>query len=304
MIKHVLVLLIVSILASCTPAPKIQGVSSIDQGVTKREGAKSIFSSDDGVALSVADSSRPATNAKPPVPIRPPTSGHNSSSVASYPARNPSPVASYQGLSYWIERINRNGSAQHVTTSTTFNSGDRIRLHLKSKHPGYLYIVNQDSTGKTVLLFPNSTVGSEYIEAGLDYVIPSARAIRFDDQAGQELLWIFLTQRPLPSGDMGSRKYPPHLPTDDMGSRKYPLHQEIEGPVLTNPVALRVGYNPCGGKGMMLEEPAALGKKCGSKGLQLEEDASGSAPAEYAVAPVSDAEPGTILSLRLTLRHE
>lgn len=267
MFNNILVMLIISILAGCTSAPKIQDISSANQGVIKAAGAKSIFSSDDGVALSVTDSSPSNTESKPHASTHPTT--HN---------RKPSPVASYQGMSYWIERISRNGSPQQVTTSTVFKSGDRIRLHLKSKLPGYLYIVNQDSTGKTAVLFPNSTTTSEYIESGIDYVIPSSRAIRFDDQAGQELLWIFLTQQPLPS--------------------------DGQKPASNRPAATQASYNPCGGKGMLLEEPANLGRKCGSKGLQLEEDTSGPAPAEYAVAPVSDAEPGAILNLRLTLRHE
>jgi hypothetical protein len=269
MIKRVAFPLVVAILVGCASGSKPSSVTSGGQEAAEIAGAKAIFGSEDGVTV-------PSDNLDSK-PAKTPAAQRSKPRVSSKPKVSSSASSSYQGLSYWIERLDGSG-AQRVTTSTVFRGGDRIRLHVLSNRPGYLYIVNQGSSGRTAVLFPNATVAGEYVEPGRTYDIPASGHIRFDEQSGQEVLWIFLSQRPLPADNPGSGGY-----------------------------AMRnASYNTCGSKDLMVEEPENLGRSCGvgAKDLVVEDDARDSAPAEYAVSPVSALEKGSILALRLVLRHE
>ncbi|MGH8557257.1 MAG: DUF4384 domain-containing protein [Methylococcales bacterium] len=88
---------------------------------------------------------------------------------------------------------------QRVATSSLFRSGDRVFLHVRSNPSGYLYIVNQGTSGRSDFLFPATINDREYIDANRTYSIPSNGGyIRFDNQPGQEIVWLFLSQYPLP----------------------------------------------------------------------------------------------------------
>jgi Domain of unknown function (DUF4384) len=184
-------------------------------------------------------------------------------------------------LSYWIERLG-SGGAPRATTSTVFRSGDRIRLHIRANHPGYLYIVNQGSSGHTDFLFPTAG-GGEYIEPNRTYTLPVTGHIRFVDPPGQENVWLFLSARPLPVDAQAQGGF--------KQSGGYPLE---------------VAYNPCGAKDLVVEAPDALQSKCGlgSKDLVVEDDARSNTPTEYAVAPAALIEQGRIMALRVILRHD
>jgi hypothetical protein len=174
------------------------------------------------------------------------------------------------------------GGAPRATTSTVFRSGDRIRLHVRSNNPGYLYIVNQGSSGHTDLLFPTANV-SERIESGRTYTLPATGHIRFVEPPGQETVWLFLSARPLSVNPQAQ------------GSFKQSGGHPVEA-----------AYNPCGAKDLAVEAPDALQSKCGlgSKDLVVEDDARSNTPAEYAMAPAALIEQGRILALRVILRHD
>lgn len=107
------------------------------------------------------------------------------------------------GLRYSIAKVTETGE-HDVSPDTTFRSGDRIRVNFQSNDAGYLYIVMLGSSGNWQVLFPSAAInkGDNRIEAGHNYSIPRAPGtFRFDDNAGQEKLFIVLTRQPEPNLD-------------------------------------------------------------------------------------------------------
>lgn len=277
MTKRIFVIAVSGFLFACASNQKSVVVES-DTTIANSRGAKSLFSGDNGVEEGSDNlGSETKTTIAPKKPVYKSKSNNKSD---------------YSGLSYWIERQSDEGM-QRVTTSSTFTSGNRVRLHVQSNRSGYLYVVNQGTSGHSDFLFPASINDGEYIDANRTYTIPAHGGyIRFDDQPGQEIVWIFLSQNPLS----------PNVPT--------------KGPTISNNSPMKTAsYNPCGGKDLLIEAPASLQSSCGvgSKDLVVEDDANPQAsltsatplmPAEYVVSPTELMNKGQILSLRVVLRHE
>ena len=109
------------------------------------------------------------------------------------------------GLRYAVLKRDANGQYNEVDPDTNFRSGDRIRLHVDANTSGYLYVVMQGSSGTWKLLFPSAEVagGSNLVRKGESRQIPSGDRGQFvfDEQAGNEKLFIVLTRQPEPDLD-------------------------------------------------------------------------------------------------------
>jgi len=109
------------------------------------------------------------------------------------------------GLRYAVLKRDSNGQYNEVDPDTNFRSGDRIRLKVDANTSGYLYVVMQGSSGTWKLLFPSSEVagGSNLVRKGESRQIPSGDRGQFvfDEQAGNEKLFIVLTRQPEPDLD-------------------------------------------------------------------------------------------------------
>lgn len=106
------------------------------------------------------------------------------------------------GLRYSLLRQENGGNYEEVDAASTFHSGDRIRLSVESNDAAYLYLVMRGSSGSWKLLFPTPEVsgGSNLVESGRQYTIPPAPGrFAFDEQAGEEKLFLVLSRRPEPS---------------------------------------------------------------------------------------------------------
>ncbi len=115
---------------------------------------------------------------------------------AAYRPQGPRPAL---GLRYTI--LKKSGDQPlEVGLSTVFHAGDRIRLAVEANDDGYLYVVNQGSSGTWKLLFPSAEIkdGDNRIQKRVRYEIPSGYTFTFDEQAGEEKLFIVLTRRPEP----------------------------------------------------------------------------------------------------------
>lgn len=186
----------------------------------------------------------------------------------------------YMGLTYWIGLLGNDGQMQQVTTSRTFNSGERIKLSLMSNRSGYLQLINLGSTGRSVALFPYNGKDN-YVQANTPYIIPRDAWIRFDNNPGEEVLWAILS--PSPFSQNGAGQY-----TASAGSTQ--LAQYTGG---CKDLTLYTDYNPA----------QALGR-CGSKDLIVEEDTSGATPAHYAVAPIASLQKSDqVIAIPIKLRH-
>ena len=109
------------------------------------------------------------------------------------------------GLRYAVLKRDANGQYNEVDPDTSFRSGDRIRLKVDANTSGYLYVVMRGSSGTWKLLFPSAEVagGSNHVVKGESRQIPSGERGQFvfDEQAGNEKLFIVLTRQPEPDLD-------------------------------------------------------------------------------------------------------
>jgi hypothetical protein len=104
------------------------------------------------------------------------------------------------GLRYSILRSN-GGEYREVAPDTVFHSGDRIRVAIEVNDAGYLYIAMKGASGTWKILFPTGEIagGNNRVESGQQYTIPSAPGrFAFDQQPGEEQLFIVLSRRPEP----------------------------------------------------------------------------------------------------------
>jgi hypothetical protein len=108
-------------------------------------------------------------------------------------------VTAALGLRYSI--LKRNAAAEYVEVrpDTIFHAKDQIRLSVTSNEKGYLYIVQQGSSGTWSPLFPQAEIngGVNFIEAYKKYEIPGAPRQSFvlDEHAGEERIFMMLARR-------------------------------------------------------------------------------------------------------------
>jgi hypothetical protein len=154
------------------------------------------------VASSKVASAKPITKETPPPEVARVQVGAPSvtpSGVAVVPA-------SYSGrplgLRYSLLRNAGGDRYEESDADTVFRSGDRIRVSVESNDTAYLYVVIRGSSGSWKLLFPTPEVsgGSNVVESGRQYMIPPPPGrFAFDEQAGEEKLFLVLSRRPEPS---------------------------------------------------------------------------------------------------------
>jgi hypothetical protein len=105
------------------------------------------------------------------------------------------------GIAYWVEWERPGASPARIADPArfVFQSGDRIRFHVKTNTEGYLYVLNRGSSGATTVLFPHAgPVDRHYrVKAREDYTVPPSGWIRFDHQPGEEGVLFLLSQYPL-----------------------------------------------------------------------------------------------------------
>ena len=104
------------------------------------------------------------------------------------------------GLRYSILKEARGAAPIEVDPDTVFRSGYRIRLGIQTNSDAYLYVVAQGSSGNWTVLFPTPDVagGDNLVRRGARSEIPSGHWFAFDEQAGEEKLFLVLSRQPEP----------------------------------------------------------------------------------------------------------
>lgn len=103
------------------------------------------------------------------------------------------------GLRYTIlKRVE--GTMVEVAPDSSFRAGDRIQISVEANDAGFLYIVHQGSSGTWKPLFPSEEIaqGDNRVEKGRAYVMPPGSRFYFDEQAGEEKLFLILSRTPEP----------------------------------------------------------------------------------------------------------
>ena len=100
------------------------------------------------------------------------------------------------GLRYRLIQQVADGGESDVDPTRTFKSGDRIRFAFESNIDGYLYVVQQGSSGNWTVLFPNPDIngGRNQIKKFEEYNVPDEAWFSFDDKPGTEQVFVFLSK--------------------------------------------------------------------------------------------------------------
>ncbi len=102
------------------------------------------------------------------------------------------------GLRYSLLLSRNNEGYREVDSATTFRSGDRLKITVEANDEAYLYVIARGSSGLWKVLFPVSEVanGDNLIQPFRRYEVPNGGRFYFDDQAGEEKLFVVLSRKP------------------------------------------------------------------------------------------------------------
>lgn len=105
------------------------------------------------------------------------------------------------GFNYRILRRSPGGAAIEVDPDTTFRSGDRIRFAFEPNADGFLYVVQQGSSGRWSMLLPHPQIngGRNDVTRFRPVTIPPSGWFRFDDTSGTERVFVYLSREPVPT---------------------------------------------------------------------------------------------------------
>ncbi len=100
-----------------------------------------------------------------------------------------------------------------IDPGLVLSKGDHVRFRFRANFDGYLYVMNQGTSGHYELLFPREETGRENrIEAGKEYRIPATQAwFRIAGPPGHDIVYWLVTPMTLGAGQ-GSEKYVPLPP--------------------------------------------------------------------------------------------
>ena len=197
------------ILVSCCSAGLVFAQGSGGKQLTARE---LFYAAAPGPATAPAKTSaaRPAvrrstrTPAKPVevarAESRPPEPRDGVSAAAVMPVTAPMPQSGTPplGLRYTVLKLAADNTPTEVPNDTVFHAGDRIRFSVETNAAGYLYIVNQGSSGNWKPMFPSAEIedGNNRIEGWRPYTMPPKSRLAFDSTVGTENLFIVFSLRP------------------------------------------------------------------------------------------------------------
>ncbi len=133
-------------------------------------------------------------NAAPPAPLPTSPVAQPVAATAPMPASGAPPL----GLRYTVLKLAADNTGTEVPTDTVFHAGDRIRFSVEANAPGYLYIVNQGSSGNWKPMFPSAEIddGNNRIEGWRPYTMPPKSRLAFDSTVGTENLFIVFSLQP------------------------------------------------------------------------------------------------------------
>jgi len=106
-------------------------------------------------------------------------------------------------MRWTITQVMPDGNKKEVPTTKAFKSGDRINVRVEVNDFGYLYILSRGSSGKWSPLFPSPALsgGDNRVGPNQPYTIPAGFVFKFDEQPGEERIFIVFSRKPEPDFD-------------------------------------------------------------------------------------------------------
>ena len=116
-----------------------------------------------------------------------------------------------QQIRITVERLDA-GRWKAANAASVFASGDRVRFEITASFSGFLYVMNQGTSGAYDLLFPRSDIGGDNrLEVLKTYLIPEGDAFRVSGPPGQDIVYWLISPidlgnqyKPLPPPRTGS----------------------------------------------------------------------------------------------------
>lgn len=102
------------------------------------------------------------------------------------------------GMRYSLLLSRGNEPYRETQAGSVFQSGDRLKITVESNDEAYLYVIARGSSGVWKVLFPVSEVasGDNRIQPFRRYEVPNGGRFYFDEQAGEEKLFLVLSRKP------------------------------------------------------------------------------------------------------------
>jgi Domain of unknown function (DUF4384) len=103
------------------------------------------------------------------------------------------------GLKYRILLKTPDCDIRDVDSSHKFRTSDRIRLWFESNVDGFLYVLDKQSSGVEILLFPHPEInnGTNNVERGISYPVPVTDWFIFKGVPGEERITAIVSKTPL-----------------------------------------------------------------------------------------------------------
>lgn len=186
-----------------------------------------------------------APGARPSVPKQAPPVEQAKSTGSSYtgPAIIPAAYVSSQpplGLRYSLLLSRANDPYREVDPASSFRSGDRLKITVEANDDAYLYVIARGSSGLWKVLFPVSEVanGDNFIQPFRRYEVPNGGRFYFDDQAGEEKLFLVLTRKPEKNFEdlIYNFTQPETQPVKPVGAPARPAPKTFQVAGLTRPI--------------------------------------------------------------------
>jgi len=100
------------------------------------------------------------------------------------------------GIQVTVVLVNQN-SFIRVAPDREFKPGEEIKVALESNFTGYAYLVNFGASGRNTVIFPAYGEANLLRAGGLEY-LPKTYSIKFDENAGVEILRVFVSPQRIP----------------------------------------------------------------------------------------------------------
>lgn len=109
------------------------------------------------------------------------------------PQKNTYPLGVRYAVLQWQE-----GRLTPAPPDKSYRAGDRIKLQIEVNDNGYLYLIHRGSSGAWRPLFPSPEIasGDNRVERGKIYEIPPGHVFTFDEQPGEEKIFLVFTREP------------------------------------------------------------------------------------------------------------
>jgi hypothetical protein len=109
-----------------------------------------------------------------------------------------------------LERFD-GGTWRTIDPGLVLAQGDRVRFRFRTNFDGYLYVMNQSTSGKYEQLFPREETGTDNkIAAGQEYHVPSTNSVfRVAGPPGHEIVYWMVTPAKLTDAAPAYQPLPP-----------------------------------------------------------------------------------------------